>query len=129
MIENFTTGDMMSIIFLGFGIVFAVLSVIYLVMVGMKIVFYDIPNKKANKDAGNAQKPVVAPALAPVAVQAGDDDEEIAAVIAAIAASMGTESNRIRLTALTEIWQPTFQNDLGGTENEKLYSKDKWKNI
>lgn len=127
MIENFSTGDMMSIIFLGFGIVFAVLSVIYLVMVGMKVIFYDIPNKRANQNAGKTPQTVNTPA--PVAVQAGDDEEEIAAVIAAIAASMGTTSSRIRLTALTEIWQPTFQNNLGGSTNEKLYSKDKWKNI
>lgn len=122
---NFTT-DMVSVIVVGFSIVFCVLAMIYGVMLIMKVVFYDMPNKKAAaaNSTKSAQAPIATPAPQPI-----EDEAEIAAVIAVIAAAMNTDASNIKIHTLTGSWQPTFKNNLGGNVNEKLYSKDKWKNI
>lgn len=79
----------------GMVMVFAVLGLLWGIVALSKVVFYDIPKKKANaenKSASNkaAQAPVQAPAqtAAPVAQPEAQDDAELAAVITAAIAAM-----------------------------------------
>ena len=79
----------------GMLMVFAVLGLLWGIVALSKVVFYDIPKKKANaenKSASNkaAQAPVQAPAqtAAPVAQPEAQDDAELAAVITAAIAAM-----------------------------------------
>ena len=79
----------------GMVMVFAVLGLLWGIVALSKVVFYDIPKKKANaekKSASDAvQAPVQAPAQAPVAPVAqpeAQDDAELAAVITAAIAAM-----------------------------------------
>ncbi len=118
--------NVVGIITVGFGIVFAVLAVIFLVMLGMRFVFH----KEAKPEATKTASPAVA--ATPAAGRVVEDEEEIAAVVAAIAAMMDTNPADIKLRSLREVskkWKPTFQNSIGGNVDEKLYNKDKWKNI
>ena len=83
----------------GMVMVFAVLGLLWGIVALSKVVFYDIPKKKANaenKSASNkaaqapVQAPVQAPAqtVAPVAQPEAQDDAELAAVITAAIAAM-----------------------------------------
>ena len=79
----------------GMVMVFAVLGLLWGILALSKVVFYDLPKKKANaenKSASNkaAQAPVQAPAqtAAPVAQPEAQDDAELAAVITAAIAAM-----------------------------------------
>ena len=79
----------------GMVMVFAVLGLLWGIVALSKVVFYDLPKKKANaenKSASNkaAQAPVQAPAqtAAPVAQPEAQDDAELAAVITAAIAAM-----------------------------------------
>lgn len=82
---------------------------------------------------GRKPAPVEETAPAPVAAVPApkEDEDEIAAVIAAIAASMGCAPECVRLLSLREDspWQPTFMNTDGGQIDEKIPDKNKWKNV
>ena len=79
----------------GMVMVFAVLGLLWGIVALSKVVFYDLPKKKANaenKSASNkaAQAPVQAPAqtAVPAAQPEAQDDAELAAVITAAIAAM-----------------------------------------
>ena len=77
----------------GMLMVFAVLGLLWGIVALSKVVFYDIPKKKANaekKSATNAQAAEAAPvqASAPTAQPEAQDDAELAAVITAAIAAM-----------------------------------------
>lgn len=79
-----------------------------------------------------AAEPVSALAAVPApAAGVTDDSDEIAAVIAAIAATMGCAPECVRLLSLREDspWKPTFMNTDGGQIDEKIPDKNKWKNV
>lgn len=80
------------------------------------------------KPAPEAAVAVAAPAPAP---KADDNEDEIAAVITAIAAAMGCAPECVRLLSLREDspWKPTFMNTDGGQIDEKIPDKNKWKNV
>ena len=75
---------------IGMGIVFGVLVTLWLSLELLRLVCYDLPNKK--KNASNAPKAASAPAPAPAAPAAvSTEDDEIAAVIAAAIAAAQSE--------------------------------------
>lgn len=77
-----------------------------------------------------APTPVLAPvAAAPAAPQ--EDEDEIAAVIAALAAMMGCAPEQVRILSLREDspWRPTLLISDGGQIDEKIPDKNKWKNV
>lgn len=105
----------LQVIFLGLGIVFFVLAVIYLVMVVMNAVARRVEKKKA------------APAD-----PAGTDEETAAVITAVVAACMGRRPEDVTLGSVTEIpvWQPSYYNtEVGGDRNEDLSRKDQWKRV
>ena len=67
----------------------------------------------------------------PAPAAAAEDEDEIAAVIAAIAAMMGCAPECVRILSLREDspWRPTFLNTDGGQIDEKIPDKNKWKNV
>lgn len=75
------------------------------------------------------KKAAPVPAPAPVAPQ--EDEDEIAAVIAAIAAMMGCAPEQVRILSLREDspWRPTLLISDGGQIDEKIPDKNKWKNV
>ena len=77
-----------------------------------------------------AVQPVPAAVTAPAA-DAAQGEDEIAAVIAAIAAAMGCAPECVRILSLREDspWKPTFMNSIGGQIDEKIPDKNKWKNV
>ena len=80
------------------------------------------------------KKAAPAPAPAPVAAVPAapqEDEDEIAAVIAAIAAMMGCAPEQVRILSLREDspWRPTLLISDGGQIDEKLYNYCKWKCI
>ena len=80
------------------------------------------------------KKAAPAPAPAPVAAVPAapqEDEDEIAAVIAAIAAMMGCAPEQVRILSLREDspWRPTLLISDGGQIDEKIPDKNKWKNI
>ena len=80
------------------------------------------------------RKPAAQAVPAPIAaapVAAAEDEDEIAAVIAAIAAAMGCAPECVRILSLREDspWKPTFMNSVGGQFDEKIPDKNKWKNV
>ena len=80
--------------------------------------------------AAGAPAPAPAPVAAvPAAPQ--EDEDEIAAVIAAIAAMMGCAPEQVRILSLREDspWRPTLLISDGGQIDEKIPDKNKWKNI
>ncbi len=103
--------DTVLLMIIGIGIVFAVLTIIYLLLVAMKAIFYKAPAKDSSS---TIQK------TAEKAQNSNEDEDEIAAVIAIVNAMITQENQG---------WKPTFKNNIGGNVNEKLYSKDKWKSI
>ena len=77
-----------------------------------------------------APTPVPAPVAAtPAAPQ--EDEDEIAAVIAALAAMMGCTPEQVRILSLREDspWRPTLLISDGGQIDEKIPDKNKWKNV
>lgn len=115
------TGEQVQVMFLGLGIVFVVLAIIYGIMVLMNVVASALEKKNSEPTAVQA---------APV-FPADMDEETAAAIAAAVACCMGAAPGMIRIDSVTEIpaWQPRFMNTDGGNRNEKLYNKDKWKTI
>ena len=75
---------------------------------------------------GKKAAPVAAVPAAPQ-----EDEDEIAAAIAAIAAMMGCAPEQVRILSLREDspWRPTLLISDGGQIDEKIPDKNKWKNI
>jgi len=99
----------------GMGIVFIVLVVLQYILEGMRIIFYrDKKVKKAAPQAEEVQVPAVS-AAAP-AVEAAEDEELIAVISAAIAASLGGKSNIVvrnirRVNDMTPVWAKAGRNE------------------
>ena len=97
-----------SRLLIGMGIVFGVLIVLWLSLELLRLVCYDLPNKK--KNASSAPKAASAPAPAPApaapAVIASEDDEIAAVIAAAIAAAQaecGNSSCKFRAVSFKRI--------------------------
>lgn len=93
---------------IGMGIVFGVLVTLWLSLELLRLVCYDLPNKK--KNASSAPKAASAPAPAPApaapAVIASEDDEIAAVIAAAIAAAQaecGNSNSKFRAVSFKRI--------------------------
>lgn len=91
MSEAFTTADMLGVVMLGMGIVFAVLIIIYIMMTLMRVIFYH--PVKAQASATQEIQPVENRILE-------NEDEEAAAVVAVIAACLDRSPSSFRLVNL-----------------------------
>ena len=88
---------------LGMGVIFVVLSILMIVLIAFKFVFYKQPKteKKAApvKVEAPAPAPVTAPAPAPAEPAAADDAELVAVITAAIAAMMDAPQTSFRVVS------------------------------
>jgi len=88
---------------LGMLVIFAVLSVLLIVLMAFKFIFYKQPKteKKAApvKVEAPAPAPVAAPAPAPAEPAAADDAELVAVITAAIAAMMDAPQTSFRVVS------------------------------
>ena len=106
-----TLAEKMSegIVVLGVGVlvVFGVLILLWGLLEFMRVIFYDVPNKR--KASQKAEKTVQTPAPAaqvsvPAAAVREEDDEELIAVIAAaVAAAMETSVHNLRIKSVRRI--------------------------
>ena len=87
---------------IGLSTVFSVLIILMIVITIMKMIFYKAPSKPT---AAAAPAPVVPEPVAPAETEADEmDDEELVAVItAAIAASLNTSTYNLRIKSLRRI--------------------------
>jgi sodium pump decarboxylase gamma subunit len=86
-----------EVVLVGIGTVFAVLGIIWACLTLFRVVFYDIPNKRANADKEEV-KPVVETAAVNVAP---DNDDEIIAVIAAAIAAAESENTGLKFKVVS----------------------------
>lgn len=103
--ENLSLGEALSmgglVTGLGLLIVFAVLIILMLVLCLFKVIFYKDPNKNA--------KPEITPVAeekaetVPVQAQTADDEELIAVLTAAVAASLNTSTYNLRIKSYRRI--------------------------
>ena len=88
---------------LGMGVIFVVLSILMIVLIAFKFIFYKQPKteKKAApvKVEAPAPAPVAAPAPAPAEPAAADDAELVAVITAAIAAMMDAPQTSFRVVS------------------------------
>jgi len=88
---------------LGMGVIFVVLSILMIVLMAFKFIFYKQPKteKKAApvKVEAPAPAPVAAPAPAPAEPAAADDAELVAVITAAIAAMMDAPQTSFRVVS------------------------------
>ncbi len=97
--EALSTGLLTTV--LGMVIVFAVLAILMAVLILMKKVFYQEPAKKT---APAPAQPAPVPAPAPVKTQPAADDEELIAVLtAAVAASLNTSTYNLRIKSYRRV--------------------------
>jgi sodium pump decarboxylase gamma subunit len=94
--------DGISTFFIGIAIVFAVLVLLIFIIQFISKVVASIENKDKSVPEKVNEQPVV-PATAPVATQRTDDLELVAVITAAIAASMGTTSDRLQVRSLRKV--------------------------
>lgn len=108
-LESFMVG--VPVLVVGLAIVFAVLIILWGVLELFRVIFYEAPKKKAEAakqakkvEVVKAQPKVEAPA-APVAPAAPAEDEEelVAVLMAAIAASMGTSAGGLRIKSFRRV--------------------------
>ena len=90
MSEAFTVTDMLGVVFLGMGIVFLVLIIIYFMMTFMRVIFYH-PEKTSIPavETDHTMNQILE-----------DEDEEAAAVVAVIAACLNQSPSSFRLVNL-----------------------------
>lgn len=120
--EALSTGGLVT--GLGLLIVFAVLIILMLVLYLFKVIFYKDPNKasKSNTEAVVAEAPRVTVQAA--AEEAVDDDELIAVLTAAVAASLNTSTYNLRIKSYrrvnsnTPAWNKAGVNE---TINNKIF--------
>ena len=86
-----------EVVLVGIGTVFAVLGIIWACLTLFRVVFYDIPNKRANAETEEV-KPVVETAAVNVAP---DNDDEIIAVIAAAIAAAESENTGLKFKVVS----------------------------
>lgn len=100
---------------IGLGIVFGVLIILMLVLMLMKVVFYHDPakQKKAKQTAPAAEVNAVAETM----TEDADDDELIAVLTAAVAASLNTSTYNLQIKSYRRVdnKQPAW-NKAGLTE-------------
>ena len=88
---------------LGMGVIFVVLSILMIVLIAFKFIFYKQPKteKKAApvKVEAPVPAPVAAPAPAPAEPAAADDAELVAVITAAIAAMMDAPQTSFRVVS------------------------------
>lgn len=96
-------GNALLVAVLGMGIVFIVLILIMCVLLIMEKIF--APKKKTFKTAEKAETAQKAPETAPkiTEVKTNDDSEIIAAITAAICASLNTSSYNIRIKSYRKL--------------------------
>lgn len=132
-LENFKHADTFSqmpmgdkllatgyVILLGMGITFIALVLIWLITVLMSRIIREMEKSQEIKKVPNVPKPTVAPNTEkPIALVETEDDEELIAVIsAAIAATLNTSMNSIRVTNIrrvpdnTPTWGKVGRNDV-----------------
>lgn len=97
MSEALSTGGLTTV--LGLGIVFAVLVILMCVLYLFKVIFYKDPNKAKKV----AEAPVEAVVTESVAEETVDDDELIAVITAAVAASLNTSTYNLQIKSLRRI--------------------------
>lgn len=90
MSEAFTAADMMGVVLLGLGIVFAVLLIIYIMMVIMRMVLYH-PSQEGIRAAEKPQE---------LSEENQISEEEAAAVVTVIAAAMGKSPSSFHMVNL-----------------------------
>lgn len=96
------------VLIIGMLVVFAVLILLWGLLEAMRVIFYDMPNrKKASETPQNPdnQKPdtAVSNIPAPVIPQEEADDELIAVIAAAVAASMDTPVHNLRIKSIRKV--------------------------
>jgi len=87
---------------LGMLIIFAALIILMLAINIMKAIFYKDPKKSAAKKTTEVQQTPTA-AQTPAAVEAQDDEELIAVLTAAIAASLNTSTYNLKIKSYRRI--------------------------
>lgn len=105
-LESFMVG--VPVLVVGLAIVFAVLIILWGVLELFRIIFYEAPKKKAEAakqakkvEVVKAEPKIEAPA-APAA-PAEDEEELVAVLMAAIAASMGTSAGGLRIKSFRRV--------------------------
>lgn len=102
--EALGIGGMVTVV--GLAIVFGVLVILMLVLMLFKVIFYKDPKKKT-KQVSTTQEPKKAPAPvqapAPTPVQNTDDEELIAVLTAAVAASLNTSTYNLRIKSYRRV--------------------------
>ncbi|MCC8170165.1 MAG: OadG family protein [Oscillospiraceae bacterium] len=91
--EALATGGQTTVI--GLAIVFSVLVVLMIVLYLFKVIFYKDPNKK--KMADTKQEPAPTIETAPAVTEETDEEELIAVLTAAVAASLNTSTYNLRI--------------------------------
>ena len=86
---------------IGLATVFSVLIILMIVITIMKMVFYKDPSKSAPTPAPVVPEPVKP--VTPVKTDEMDDEELIAVITAAIAASLNTSTYNLRIKSLRRI--------------------------
>lgn len=91
--EHISTGLVVTII--GMGIVFLVLILLWLVLELMRIIF----SKEKKEEISTAENVVQTPVVSTIE-QEQDDDELVAVIAAAIAASLGTSTYNLKIASI-----------------------------
>lgn len=102
--EALSFGGMTTL--LGLVIVFSVLVVLMIVLYLFKVIFYKDPSKQKKNSAAQAVADVQAPKNEPVAATASNpvaEDELIAVLTAAVAASLNTSTYNLRIKSYRRI--------------------------
>lgn len=100
MSEALSTGGMTTVI--GLAIVFGVLIILMIVLMLFKVIFYKAPAKQSAAQAA----PVPAAPAAPAAVEeepAEDEEELIAVLTAAVAASLNTSTYNLKIKSYRRV--------------------------
>ncbi len=87
-----------SVALQGMCIVFSVLVLLMIILMLMKVVFYRDPSKQKK-----AQNAVAAPTVAPVKEEETDNDELIAVLTAAVAASLNTSTYNLKIKSYRRV--------------------------
>lgn len=85
----------LQMLLIGMGAVFAVLAILWFCLYLFRLVFHDLPAKRAKESTEAVAEPTPAP------VAAIDQDEEIVAVIAAAIAAAESESDGMKFRVVS----------------------------
>lgn len=98
--EALAVGGQTTIV--GLSTVFSVLIILMLVLAVMKYIFYTAPNKKAQPTAAE-EKPVPVEETVKEPENEMDNDELVAVITAAVAASLNTSTYNLQIKSLRRI--------------------------